>query len=88
MGGNAAFVVSTYNRADGKIYVIDCVNMSEPTPQKIQKAIEEMRAVIEHDNEYFEGGSRRRRRRRQKQPLYTRIFSMSTREFSKLFKKL
>ena len=42
MGGNAAFVVSTYNRADGKIYVIDCVNMSEPTPQKIQKAIEEL----------------------------------------------
>ena len=42
MGGNAAFVVSTYNRADGKIYVIDCVNMSEPTPQKIQKSIEEL----------------------------------------------
>jgi hypothetical protein len=42
MGGNAAFVVVTYNRADGKIYVIDCVNMSEPTPQKIQKAIEEL----------------------------------------------
>jgi len=42
MGGNAAFVVSTYNRADGKIYVIDCVNMSEPTPQKIQKTIEEL----------------------------------------------
>ena len=42
MGGNAAFVVVTYNRADGKIYVVDCVNMSEPTPQKIQKAIEEL----------------------------------------------
>ena len=42
MGGNAAFVVSTYNRADGKIYIVDCVNMSEPTPQKIQKAIEEL----------------------------------------------
>jgi len=42
MGGNAAFVVVTYNRADGKIYVIDCVNMSEPTPQKIQKSIEEL----------------------------------------------
>jgi hypothetical protein len=42
MGGNAAFVVVTYNRVDGKIYVIDCVNMSEPTPQKIQKTIEEL----------------------------------------------
>ena len=40
MGGNAAFVVSTYNRADGRVYVLDCVNMSEPTPQKIQEAIE------------------------------------------------
>ena len=62
--------------------------MTQELDDNIQKAIEEMRAVIEHDNEYFEGGSRRRRRRRQKQPLYTRIFSMSTREFSKLFKKL
>jgi hypothetical protein len=42
MGGNAAFVVVTYNRADGRIYVIDCVNMSEPTPQKIQASIEEL----------------------------------------------
>jgi len=42
MGGNAAFVVATYNRADSKIYVLDCVNMSDPTPQKIQEAIEQL----------------------------------------------
>lgn len=40
MGGNAAFVVSTFNRHDSKIYVLDCINMSEPTPQKIQETIE------------------------------------------------
>ena len=42
MAGNAAFVVVAYNRADGKIYVLDCVNMSEPTPQKIRATIEEL----------------------------------------------
>jgi hypothetical protein len=42
MGGNAAFVVSTFNRRDGKIYVLDCVNMADPTPQKIQDAIEQL----------------------------------------------
>jgi hypothetical protein len=42
MGGNAAFVVTTYNRFDSKIYVLDCVNMADPTPQKIQTAIEEL----------------------------------------------
>jgi hypothetical protein len=42
MAGNAAFVVCTYNRADGRIYVVDCVNMSEPTPQKIRATIEEL----------------------------------------------
>jgi len=42
MGGNAAFVVATYNRADSKIYVLDCVNMSDPTPQKIQDIIEHL----------------------------------------------
>ena len=42
MAGNAAFVVCTYNRADGKIYVNDCINMSEPTPQKIRACIEEL----------------------------------------------
>jgi hypothetical protein len=40
--GHAAFVVINYNRADGKIYVLDTVNMSEPTPQKIRSQIEEL----------------------------------------------
>jgi hypothetical protein len=39
---HAAFAVVAYNRADGKIYVLDCVNMSEPTPQKIRATIEEL----------------------------------------------
>ena len=42
MAGNAAFAVCSYNRADGKIYVLDCINMSEPTPQKIRAQIEEL----------------------------------------------
>ena len=42
MAGNAAFVVVAYNRADGRIYVLDCINMSEPTPQKIRLQIEEL----------------------------------------------
>ena len=42
MAGNAAFVVCTYNRADGKIYINDCINMTEPTPQKIRATIEEL----------------------------------------------
>ena len=42
MAGNAAFVVITFNRADGKIYVLDCINMSEPNPQKIRNTIEEL----------------------------------------------
>jgi len=41
MAGNAAFVAMTYNRHDGKIYILDCLNMAEPTPQKIRQAIEE-----------------------------------------------
>jgi hypothetical protein len=41
MAGNAAFVAITYNRTDGKIYVLDCLNMTEPTPQKIRQAIED-----------------------------------------------
>jgi len=40
MAGNAAFVAMTYNKADGKIYVLDCLNMAEPTPQKIRETIE------------------------------------------------
>lgn len=42
MTGNSAFVVINYNSADGRIYVLDCVNMSEPTPQKIRDTIEEL----------------------------------------------
>jgi len=40
--GNAAFVVMTYNRVDKKIYVLDCENMSEPTPQKIRAMLEQL----------------------------------------------
>ena len=39
--GRSAFVAVTYNRSDGKIYVLDCVNMSEPTPQKEDALIKE-----------------------------------------------
>jgi hypothetical protein len=39
--GRAAFVAMTYNRHDGKIYILDCLDMAEPTPQKIRAAIEE-----------------------------------------------
>jgi hypothetical protein len=41
MAGATGAVVASYNRADGKIYVLDCVNMTEPTPAKIQTLIEE-----------------------------------------------
>jgi hypothetical protein len=41
MAGATGAVVCSYNRADGKIYVLDCVNMTEPTPAKIQNLIEE-----------------------------------------------
>lgn len=39
--GRAAFVAMTYNRHDGKIYILDCLDMAEPTPQKIRQGIEE-----------------------------------------------
>jgi hypothetical protein len=51
MAGNAAFVICTYNRADGKIYVNDCINMTEPTPQKIRATIEEL--VIKYKPQEF-----------------------------------
>ena len=51
MAGNAAFVACTYNRADGKIYVLDCINMEEPTPQKIRATIEEL--VIRYKPQEF-----------------------------------
>ena len=41
MAGATAAVAITYNRADGKIYILDCANMTEPTPMKIRELIEE-----------------------------------------------
>lgn len=41
MSGATAAVVCTYNKADGKIYVLDAVNMTEPTPAKIRDLIED-----------------------------------------------
>lgn len=41
MAGATGAVVVNYNRADGRVYVLDCVNMTEPTPDKIQALIEE-----------------------------------------------
>ena len=41
MAGATGAVVITYNKADGKIYVLDCVNMTDPSPLKIQNLIEE-----------------------------------------------
>lgn len=41
MAGATAAVVCTYNKADGRIYVLDCVNMTEPTPRKITTLLED-----------------------------------------------
>ena len=41
VSGRSAFVALSYNRVDGKIYVLDCVNMSDPSPQKERALIEE-----------------------------------------------
>ena len=41
MAGATGAVVVTYNRTDGMIYVLDCINMTEPSPQKIQDLIED-----------------------------------------------
>ena len=41
MAGATGAVVVTYNKSDGKIYVLDCINMTEPSPAKIQNLIEE-----------------------------------------------
>lgn len=41
MAGATGAVVVTYNKSDGKIYVLDCVNMTDPTPAKIQNLIED-----------------------------------------------
>jgi hypothetical protein len=41
MAGATAAVVVSYNKADGRIYILDCVNMTEPTPRKITTLLEE-----------------------------------------------
>ncbi len=41
MTGNTAAVAITYNRGDSMIYVLDAVNMTEPTPAKIRALIED-----------------------------------------------
>ena len=41
VSGRSAFVAVTYNRADGRVYVLDCVNMVDPTPQKENALIRE-----------------------------------------------
>jgi hypothetical protein len=41
MAGATAAVVATYNKADGRIYILDVINMTEPTPGKIQNLLEE-----------------------------------------------
>lgn len=41
MAGATGAVVVTYNKADGKVYVLDCVNMTDPSPSKIQNLIQD-----------------------------------------------
>ena len=41
MSGATGAVVVSYNRSDGRVYVLDCINMTEPTPSKIQNLIED-----------------------------------------------
>lgn len=41
IAGKTALVAITVNRSDGKIHVLDCLNMSEPSYQKIRAAIED-----------------------------------------------
>jgi hypothetical protein len=41
VSGRSAFVAVTYNRDDSSIYVLDCVNMADPTPQKENALIRE-----------------------------------------------
>ena len=41
MAGATGAVVVSYNKADGRIYVLDCVNMTDPSPAKIQNLIED-----------------------------------------------
>jgi len=41
VSGRSAFVAVTYNRSDGRVYVLDCVNMVDPSPQKENALIHE-----------------------------------------------
>jgi hypothetical protein len=41
MSGATGAVMVTYNKSDGKIYILDCINMTEPSPDKIQHLIED-----------------------------------------------
>ena len=41
VSGRSAFVAVSYNRDDGRIYVLDCINMVDPTPQKENALIRE-----------------------------------------------
>ena len=41
MAGATGAVVATLNRADGRIYVLDAINMTEPSPAKIEALIED-----------------------------------------------
>ena len=41
VSGRSAFVAVTLNRDDSSIYVLDCVNMADPTPQKENALIRE-----------------------------------------------
>jgi hypothetical protein len=41
IAGRAAFVALTYNRTDGRVYILDCVNMAEPSYDKIQNTLKE-----------------------------------------------
>ena len=41
MAGATGAVVVSYNRTDSKIYVLDCVNMTDTTPQRIRDLMEE-----------------------------------------------
>jgi hypothetical protein len=41
MQGATGAVIASYNKSDGKIYILDCVNMTEPSPDKIQHLIED-----------------------------------------------
>lgn len=51
MAGASGFVAMSYNRADRKIYILDCVNMTDSSPQKIRTLVEEW--VIKYKPQEF-----------------------------------